>query len=190
MTAPLESNNRQFRIQPKLFILYLGMASMVMLFSAFSSALIVKRGDIKNWMDVALPSLFYVSTLVIIVSSFCIHFAKKSIGTSRFAIWSILTIIMGIAFLVMQFMSWQQMTSQGVAFRGHPSGSFIYIISAVHGIHYILGVFFLILLDRLYKKRASMADFDLYYNIIVQYWHFIGFVWVYLFILFKFFIYH
>lgn len=172
-----------------MFLMYLGMASMVMFFSAFSSALIVKRGDIKNWQDVYLPSMFIFSTLVIIVSSFTIQTAMKNQEDSaKFRLFTLLTLALGIVFLFLQWMGWNQLKTNNILYVGNPSGSYIYFISFVHGFHYVLGILALFILNR-QSTKARSESFELNFKILTHYWHFIGIVWVYLFILFKFIIY-
>lgn len=191
MTGALHMNHfeRKYKIHPKMFLLYLGIASMIMFFSAFSSALIVKRGDIKNWQDVFLPSMFIYSTVVILISSFTIQMALKYIHTSsKFQFYSWLTLVLAVLFLFLQWMGWNQLKSMNVFYVGNPSGSYIYFISFIHGFHYILGIAALFLLIRAYAK-GNMETNSLNFKILTHYWHFIGLVWVYLFILFKFIIY-
>lgn len=173
-----------------MFLLYLGMGSMVMLFSSLSSALIVRKGDFKNWQEVILPINFLWSTIVILISSVTIYLANKAIDKTNFRLWSMLTLILALIFVFMQYQGWQQLKADGNPFTGHPSGSFIYVISFIHAFHYLMGIGGLIILDRLYGNRSRVLEYNLYYNILERYWHFIGIVWVYLFILFKFFIYN
>lgn len=179
---------RKYKIHPKMFLLYLSMASMVMLFSSLSSALIVKKGDVNHWQNVALPNIFLWSTLVIILSSVTIQLAYNNrSNVKKFQLYALITLVLGIVFLMMQYRGWSMLTASNVLYTGNPSGSFIYFISGVHGFHYIFGILFLFLLYRGYSSRDKGEYLN--FKILTHYWHFIGLVWVYLFIFFKFIIY-
>ena len=55
------------------------MISMAMLFAGFTSAIIVSKGGNENWIYFDIPIWFYISTIVILVSSVSMHLAKKFI---------------------------------------------------------------------------------------------------------------
>ena len=58
-------------------MLWLAIIAMCMIFGALTSAYIVRRGD-PGWLTFDLPKMFYVSTAVIIASSFALLFAVQS----------------------------------------------------------------------------------------------------------------
>jgi cytochrome c oxidase subunit 3 len=179
------------RIHPKLFLLYLSFGSMVMLFSAFCSALIVRKGDIRqSWIDTPLPSAFLYSTIIIIVSSITIHFAYKYIvDKSKFSLYSTLTLLLALVFVYFQWMGWTELQSKNIFLSGNPSGSYIYVISWVHGLHYLGGIIALTILILKFRKIHIEVGNKMSFNILMQYWHFIGLVWVFLYLFFKFIIY-
>jgi cytochrome c oxidase subunit 3 len=179
------------RIHPKLFLLYLSFGSMLMLFSAFCSALIVRKGDIRQaWIELPLPSAFLYSTLIIIISSITIHFAYKYIETKqKFILWSCFTLILSFVFVGLQLKGWNDLQSMQIFLNGNPSGSFIYVISWVHGLHYIGGILAFLLIILNFRKSTIGVDQKMTFNILMQYWHFIGLVWVSLYLFFKFIIY-
>lgn len=179
------------RIHPKLFLLYLSFGSMLMLFSAFCSALIVRKGDIRQaWIELPLPSAFLYSTLIIIISSITIHFAYKYIETKqKFILWSCFTLILSFVFVGLQLKGWNDLQSMQIFLNGNPSGSFIYVISWVHGLHYLGGILAFLLIILNFRKSTIGVDQKMTFNILMQYWHFIGLVWVSLYLFFKFIIY-
>lgn len=179
------------RIHPKLFLLYLSFGSMIMLFSAFCSALIVRKGDIRQaWIELPLPSAFLYSTLIIIVSSVTIHLAYKYIAQkSQFMLWSLITLALALVFVSLQWQGWNEMQTRQIFLNGNPSGSFIYVISGLHGLHYVGGIVALILMILNFRKKTIGEGQKMGFNILMQYWHFIGIVWVLLYLFFKFIIY-
>ncbi len=186
------SQNTNGRIHPKLFLLYLSFGSMIMLFSAFCSALIVRKGDIRQaWLEVPLPDSFLYSTIIIIVSSVTIHFAYKFVETKqKFIIYSLVTLVLSLIFIGLQYKGWMDLQAKQVFLSGNPSGSFIYVISWLHGLHYIGGVVALILIILNFRKNIIGDGQKMAMNILMQYWHFIGLVWVLLYLFFKFIIYN
>lgn len=186
------SQNTNGRIHPKLFLLYLSFGSMIMLFSAFCSALIVRKGDIRQaWLEVPLPDSFLYSTIIIIVSSVTIHFAYKFVKTKqKFIIYSLVTLVLSLIFIGLQYKGWMDLQAKQVFLSGNPSGSFIYVISWLHGLHYIGGIVALILIILNFRKNIIGEGQKMAMNILMQYWHFIGLVWVLLYLFFKFIIYN
>ena len=168
------SQNSNSRIHPKLFLLYLSFGSMVMLFSAFCSALIVRKGDIRqSWLDTPLPSPFLYSTIIIIISSITIHLAYKFIADKKkFTLYSLLTLFLALVFVYFHWMGWSELQSKNIFLIGsNPSSS--------------AG-------SRILKFRKIQIEFGnkMSFNILMQYWHFIGLVWVFLYLFFKFIIYN
>ena len=186
------SQNSNSRIHPKLFLLYLSFGSMVMLFSAFCSALIVRKGDVRqSWLDTPLPSPFLYSTIIIIISSITIHLAYKFIANKKkFTLYSLLTLFLALVFVYFQWMGWSELQSKNIFLSGNPSGSYIYVISWVHGLHYLGGIVVLSILILKFRKIQIEIGNKMSFNILMQYWHFIGMVWVFLYLFFKFIIYN
>lgn len=183
-------NVQKKKIDPKLFLLYIAFASMIMFFSSLSSALIVKKGDTLHWVEVTLPNAFLISTFIILLSSVTIQYAKMNLGkSSSFFISGLATFLLAIAFVYFQWLGWSTLNSNSIFLNGNPSGSFIYVISFFHLLHYLGGIIFLALLVFRYRK-VEIGDIErLNFKILTQYWHFIGLIWVYLYLFFKFIIY-
>ncbi len=151
----------------------------------------MKKGDIKHWENVTLPYSFTISTIVIIISSITIHFMYLNVkNSSKYRLFAITTLILSFVFVFLQLNGWNQLKSANVLFTGNPSGTFIYVVSLLHGLHYVGGIFFLLLLSFLYRKgNLTLIQIE-NINILAQYWHYIGIVWVLLFLFFKFLIYN
>lgn len=186
----LEAVNHK-RIPSKLFLLYISFMSMFMFFSSLCSAIVVKKGDFKHWQDVVLPPSFLTSTIIIIISSLTIQLALNSYKLkSKFNLFGWVTLVLAGLFVYFQLQGWAELKSAGTLFTGNPSGSFIYIVSLFHGAHYVGGILFLILLLFKYRKIELNEAQKLNFNVLTQYWHYIGLVWVLLYLFFKFLIYN
>lgn len=182
----VEEARKPLSMHPKKFAMWLFIATVVMLFAALTSAYIVRQAE-GNWLLFDLPSLFYVNTAVIIVSSLTMQWAywsakRDQLEKTKLAIS--ITSVLGIAFLIGQIMAWGQMVDQNIYFVGDRgsavSGSFVYVLSGLHGAHIISGVVFLliVLLSTLrYKVHSrNMTQMEM----CTTYWHFLGGLWLYL----------
>jgi cytochrome c oxidase subunit 3 len=174
------------RIHPQKFALWLGMASMIMLFGAFTSAYLVKQAA-GNWLEYQMPNLFYISTLIIVASSITLHFSFKGYingQESQYKGLLLLSFILGIAFLVMQYLGWNELYNIGVDLKANVAGSFFYLISGVHALH-ILGVIaaLFVAIFHAFTLRFRYSDKRKHrFELVCQYWHFVDILWIYLFV--------
>ena len=184
MNATVATEYRRSRIHPKKFALWVACASIMMLFAAFTSAYIVRQAA-GNWLEFQLPNIFLISTVVILLSSITIQIsyaAFKKEQTLAYRLFLVITFILGLAFIVLQYQGWLALTAIGVELTTNPSGSFVYVISGVHAAH-ILGGLAAILIAILHafalKHKVTPAR-KLRFELTLIYWHFVDFLWVYL----------
>lgn len=170
-------------MHPKKFALWLFMVSIIMIFAALTSAYIVKQGE-GNWLEFDLPPIFWINSAVILASSVTMqigYFAAKKDNLELVKIFTGITTVLGLAFLVLQFMAWEELVQMGIFFVGNPSGSFLYVLTGMHGFHLITGVIYLLILlisTIRYKVHSkSMVQMEM----CTTYWHFLGGLWIYLF---------
>lgn len=171
-------------MHPKKFAMWLFIVTVVMIFAAFTSAHIVRQAS-GNWLEYDLPSLFWTTSIIIIVSSGSMHWAYLSAKRNDFVKVRIalsITFALGMAFLIGQFMAWGQMVDAGVFFVGNPAGSFLYIFTGLHGLHLVAAVIYLLyLLISSFKLKVNSENM-LNMEMCSTFWHFLGGLWIYLFI--------
>ena len=168
-------------------LLWLGQVSIGMLFAGLTSAYIVRRAA-GNWEHFGLPTAFFVSTAIIIVSSITMNMAMQAVKKNALdaiprAI--LMTFILGIVFGISQFIAWMALIKQNVYLTGslsNPAGSFLYIITALHLLHIVGGL--IALGVTFFKARAKKYSPTGYLGmkLCATYWHFLDGLWVYLFI--------
>lgn len=183
----VEEARRPRSMNPKRFALWLFIVSVIMLFGAWTSAYIVKRGE-PGWSSFELPGQFWVSSLIIILSSATMVWAQMSakkdqIEQTKLALG--LTTLLGGAFLVAQWLGWQKMVEMNFYFAGsgsNSSSSFIYVLTGFHGLHIISGlvVLAIALISTFQYKVHSKSMLRL--ELCSTYWHFLGGLWLYLFV--------
>lgn len=174
-------------MNPKRFALWLFIVSVVMLFGAWTSAYIVKRGE-PGWSSFELPAQFWVSTAIILLSSVTMVWAQRSARRDQLDQTKIalgITTVLGGAFLVAQWLAWGKMVEMNHYFAGsgsNSSGSFIYVLTGFHGLHIISGIIVLIIaLIATFRYKVHSRNM-LRLDLCSTYWHFLGGLWLYLFV--------
>ena len=180
----VEEASQQRAMDPKKFAMWLFIVSASMVFAAFTSAYMVRQAA-GNWFVFELPSMFYVTSAIILVSSATMHWAYLSAKRNNLEMTKVaisLTTVLGIAFLVGQWMAWGALVRENVYLVGNPSGSFVYVLSGVHMLHIIGGVVFLLIVlvatfrFKVHSKRMLQME------LCATYWHFLDALWLYLFV--------
>ncbi len=127
-------------------MLWFGIGSLLMGFAGWTSAYIVSSSR-EDWLtDYELPQAFLISTLLIIISSGSYFIAKKAIQNNNRKLGTIgllITLALGIAFIILQFTGFSQMIGQGYYFTGPTSSitmSYIFLIALVHILHVVAGL--------------------------------------------------
>jgi cytochrome c oxidase subunit 3 len=189
MMTTVSSPERK-RLHPHKFTMWVGLAAIVMMFAGLTSAYIVKKAN-TNWLEFELPTIFWYSTFTILFSSVTMHLALKSFKAremSRYRALMGLTTLLGMAFVIMQWIGFKQIEAGGVPLFGYdsnPAASFVGIIFGLHGLHVIGGVIALaVMFLRAYigsRKVYSSTGLE----IMCTYWHFVDVLWIYLFIFLK-----
>lgn len=179
------SEEANYVINPKKFVLWLLIVASLMLFAGFTSAYIVRRGE-GNWEIFNLPSMFAWNTLMIILSSVFIQLSYSAAKKNNFVILkSFLTLVflLGVGFCFGQWYAWKQLIADNVFFAfSNPSNSFVYVISGVHLFHVICGALFIFIMVINSFLNKIHQNALLYLNMCVTYWHFIGILWIYLYL--------
>jgi len=171
-------------MDPKKFILWLFLVTIIMLFASQSSAYLVRRAE-GNWLEFEMPQIFWYSTVVLIMSSAAMQWAYFSAKKDQFQQLKIaisITFVLGLIFLYMQFEGWKELVAMNVYFVGNPSGSFFYVFTGLHGFHIITGLIVLVFaLTSAFKLNVHSKNLRRI-QISATYWHFLDILWLYLFV--------
>ena len=191
--------------------LAIALAPIFMFFISITSAYIVRQGlptfdektnsYIRDWIPVQLPlALLLVNTGLLAASSMTAEFARRqitrqaalapvssipgvSLGEGRAFPWLYLTLLLGSGFLVGQWMAWQELAGRGFYVATSASSSFVYLLTAAHGVHLAGGVIVLAyaaivsLLHKPVEARRIVVD------VTAWYWHFMFMLWIGIFAL-------
>ena len=165
-------------------------AGIVMLFTALTSAYIVRSASSNDWQPIAMPKVLWLSTALIVISSVTMEISRRSLkrqSDAGYGRWLIITVALGLAFLATQLSAWRQLVRQGVYMASNPYNSFFYLFTAAHGLHLFGGILALgYLLVRTRRKRDTVVG-ELRRvgaaDAATIYWHFMDGLWFVLFLL-------
>ena len=179
-------NQQRKKLHPHKFTMWVAIGSIVMMFAGLTSAFIVKSNQ-AGWVPVKIPNVFWISTAAIIASSLTLQAALRSFKQRAMNQYRALigtTLLLGVAFVVLQWLGFQGLWAQKITFKGSGAGQFLYVIFGLHAIHVIGGVIALIVLF----IKAFVGSTKLYSAVPVEvaaiYWHFVDILWIYLLVFF------
>jgi len=184
--TPAEEKARNERSY-KLLLLF-AMLSMTMMFAGLTSAFVVSKSRADWLKNFELPVAFYISTAVIIGCSVTFHLAKKAIQKdNRNATTSFLlgTLALGILFVVLQFIGFGQIVAAGYYFTGSASNittTFLYVVTIAHMAHLAGGLISLLIIIYNHFKQKYNSTQTTGIELGAMFWHFLDFLWVYLFL--------
>jgi cytochrome c oxidase subunit 3 len=187
------------------------MVAVVMLFIACTSAYIFRRGlptfdesrgqYVRDWFSVSLPmGLLFINTALLILSSITMELARRqiarqvalapvrmipgvSLGDERRIPWLNLTALLGVAFLVGQFLAWQQLEARGFYVSTNPSSSFVYLLTGMHAVHLAGGIVALLYASMTALLHKPLEARRIAVDVTAWYWHFMAVLWIYIFAL-------
>lgn len=168
-------------------LLWIGIVSMVMFWAGLTSAYIV-RADNGNWLMFNVPSVFIISTAVIITSSLTMFYAFNSAKKNNYkhvTFGLLATLFLGLAFTALQYSGWKELFNSGIVFGGkqsNASGSFFILFVFAHFAHLLGGLISLTIALLKSFRRAYNAENTLGLELSSIYWHFLDILWVFLFL--------
>jgi len=189
------------------------MAPIVTLFLTFSVVYLLRRSYVsfdslhnayvRDWLPLQLPRrLLLVNTVILIVSSGTIEFARRAITRaaalapvrsipgislgqeSRFP-WLSLTTLLGFLFLAGQLAVWRNFSARGFHMTGGTSSSFVYVLTATHGVHLAGGVIALVAANVAALLHHSIDNRRIVVDIASWYWHCMTVLWLYILVMFS-----
>ena len=189
----LEKNElrKKHRRARKMMLLF-SLLSITMTFAGLTSAYIVSKAR-PDWLkDFELPDYFIISTLIILASSITMWLAKKNVKKkliSKTSFWIAITFLLSIFFFLSQFLGFQELINKGYYFTGAQSTvttSFLYVLALLHLVHVFAGVIVLIVVFVNNKNKKYNVE-TLGFELAETFWHFLGLLWLYLFVFLYFF---
>ncbi|MEO5500336.1 MAG: heme-copper oxidase subunit III [Ginsengibacter sp.] len=172
------------RLHPLKYVMWIGLASIIMMFAGLSSAYIVKSNQ-ANWLSYKLPIIFWYSSGVILLSSITVMLSRKAFinrNMEGYKLWLLITTVLGILFVFLQYWGFKELWASGITLTRNVSFSFLYVIVGLHALHVLGGVVALIILMVQAYRRHKKVYTTLSIDLMSTYWHFVDILWIYLFL--------
>jgi cytochrome c oxidase subunit 3 len=193
--------------------LVVGLTGIAMIFISFTSAYVVRQGLptldprtnvlLHDWFPVPLPRLLLINTGVLLISSVTMELARRQAArkaalaqlaavpgvladADEKVSWLALTAVLGLSFLVGQWMAWRELGANGFYVSSSPSSSFVYLLTGMHGVHLFGGVVALLTAGVASMLRRPADSQSIVVDVTGWYWHFMAFLWVYILCLLEF----
>jgi len=187
----LKSELKQAKQKSAKPMLWVSMISMTMFFAGLTSAYVVSRKR-EDWVSFDLPTEFYISTILIVLSSITFILSQKLLKKNKVKASFLLllaTLFLGVGFIYYQYEGFKHLESVGLFFTGKNSTvstSFIIGITFMHILHLIAGLIVLLVVIYNHYKSKYTATELLGFELGAIFWHFVGVLWIYLFFFFYF----
>jgi cytochrome c oxidase subunit 3 len=188
MDIVMSTNSQRKKIHPHKFTLWVAIGSIIMMFAGLTSAYIVKSNQPK-WLTFEMPSIFWYSTAIILLSSLTMQMALKEFKDRRINKYRSLitvTLVLGILFIVMQILGFTRIWNTGITLSGAGAAPFMYVIFGLHGLHVVGGIVALLIMFLKGLSTRTRSYNPVPVEVISTYWHFVDVLWVYLFVFFMF----
>jgi cytochrome c oxidase subunit 3 len=177
-------------IHPHKFVMWVAMGGIIMMFAGLTSAYIVKKNQ-SSWLQFDLPMQFYYSTAVMVLSSISMFLSAKAIKAGKISQYKIMisiTAMLGIVFILFQYLGFKDLQARNIAIVGPKSNSaasFLFVITFLHMMHVLGGVIALIVFW-VKALRSNVGKSSLMsVEVLGTYWHFVGVLWIYLFLFYN-----
>ncbi|MGO4157372.1 bb3-type cytochrome oxidase subunit III [Cupriavidus sp. YAF13] len=154
--------------------LWVFMGVVSSLFALFIAAYAM-RMDSPDWHAVALPWQVWLSTALLAAGSGVMLVAARAARAGRVSVAHRVLCFGGLAaaaFVASQLWAWQALLAIHVVPANNPSGSFFYLLTAMHGLHVLGG-----LAGWAMAMRAGPGS-ALRIRLCARYWHFLLAVWL------------
>jgi cytochrome c oxidase subunit 3 len=163
--------------------LWVLLAAIGSLFALFISAYVM-RMQLTDWQPVPKPTLLWVNTGVLMVSSAALQWSRSAADRDELDRVRAGLLAAGgaaIAFMVGQLLAWRQLGGTGHPLTSNPASSFFYLITALHGMHVLGGM---IALGRSIARAwvgRDLPKLRLGLYLCSLYWDFLLLMWLVLF---------
>ena len=187
------------KVHPVRMLLYLCLIGIGVLFTMLVLAYAQTEVHDLKLLNISFPRFFSVSTILLLISSYTIsrapkNYAKDKLGKMCRSLG--VTLLVSLLFICSQVLGWYELAQNGIYFKGKPFGSYLYLITGLHALHVAAGLVFLVYvylktivisrdpIKTLFYIRDPFRKLQL--NLLTTYWHFLGGLWLCLYLTFLF----
>ena len=153
------------------------------IFSLFTVSYFI-RMELDDWTPLAEPAQLWFNTGLLVLSSALFQWTRNILkkGESR----NLRVALMGggifaVAFVAAQLMVWNGLHSQGITVSSNPADSFFYLLTGLHGLHMLGGLWVWSRTSIKLFSGAEPQEIKLSVELCTVYWHTLLLVWLILF---------
>jgi len=166
----------------------LGVRTIMVVSTVIFSLFVISYSDrmlIHDWRNLSEPWLLWINTAILIFTSFVFHKTKVFSQNNEFEKAKNSLFIVGFltfAFITGQLLVWQYFVSLGQYASTNPANAFFYVLTALHGLHILGGLYFWAKVTiQLVKSNYNVIKIKQNIELCAIYWHFLLIVWLVLF---------
>jgi len=168
---------------PEKVCLGIFLAVVTSLFALFISAYAM-RMELSDWQRLTDPTLIWANTALLVLASFAMQASQSAARSGQSAAARNRLFIGGLlatGFLLGQALAWQQLRADGFFGIANPANAFFFLITGLHGLHLIGGLFVWARTSLRLFRGAAIEDSQLSIELCTAYWHYLLLVWILLF---------
>ena len=170
-------------VAPTRIGLWIFLAVVTSLFGLFLSAYSMRMHH-GEWTQIVLPPVLWLNTVLLVAASVALQFARSA--TSRGRLGGVRNGLLAggaltLAFLAGQLVAWQQLSEAGFFVQASAATAFFYLLTTVHGLHLLGGLFVWGRTTGRLLGGAELIDLKLSVELCSEYWHYLLLVWIVVF---------
>ncbi len=158
------------------------LSALTMLFAAFGSAFVVRRGLSSDWGRLQLPAATYTGLFLLVCGSVLLELGRRRFAQPRyFQIFWFSSAVLGLAFILQQIFVWKQLAASGIVPGTTASAAFFYVMT---GIFFVCAAGGVIAVCLTTLRKAPVFPIPDRIAVTAWFWHYVAALWLYLLILF------
>ena len=166
----------------------LGVRTVMVVSTVIFSLFVVSYSDrmlVHDWKSLSEPWLLWINTVILIFTSIVFHKTKVLSDQNKFEKAKNGLLLVGFltfAFVMGQLLVWQHYVNIGQYASTNPANAFFYVLTALHGLHVLGGLYFWAkVTTQLFKESYNISKIKHNIELCAIYWHFLLIVWFILF---------
>ena len=166
----------------------LGVRTIMVVSTVIFSLFVVSYSDrmlVHDWKSLSQPWLLWLNTGILILTSVVFHKTKTLVDNNEFEKTKNALFVVGFltfAFITGQLLVWQHFVNLGEYASSNPANAFFYVLTALHGLHVLGGLYFWTkVTTQIFKNNYKISKIKHNIELCAIYWHFLLIVWIVLF---------
>ena len=166
-----------------------GMVVLLAILSSFFALFMISyytRSLFPDWEILSEPGLLWANTLVLILASVAMHCASlmaRKNDLRALSRYFLLGAALTVIFVVGQIAAWDQLVAEGYYAQANPSFAFYYLLTGLHALHLLGGLWFLGVVGWGMRREAGQERARVVTGTMATYWHYLLLVWLVMFVL-------